>query len=401
VGGRLVAGPFTKSRTTQPACPTIDAATRLVECNWAVSHTLSAQETANFTSGVFLAKLTAAGGKQNYIIFVVRDDARASDVLFQSAVTTYAAYNNWGGADFYDDHSVGGKRAYKVSLNRPYAKNPVTVNQALGVGDFFEWEIHMARFLEKNGYDVSYSTNIDTHVSPSNLLKHRAFLSVGHDEYYTREMYNAVQMARDKGINLGFFGANNIYWQTRLEASSTGQPNRTVVSYKRDYKLLDPMFKVNASFATGKWRDTYPLPNRHESALMGVGFIYNSIDALDMVISDCSSFYCAGTGLKKGDILPGLLGYEVDAISPSSPANVKIIATSPFVCTSDTPECLKGQTLNSNMTYYETPIGSVVFATGSMNWNWGVNSFGPDVTAARYLPSVEILTRNVINSFVQ
>jgi hypothetical protein len=119
-----------------------------------------------------------------------------------------------------------------VSFNRPY-RNPQRHLNGKGAGEFLSWEINMLRFLEREGYDTTYATNIDTHTTPAALLNHSAFLSVGHDKYYTKQMYDAVQAARDAGVNLGFFGAGMISWQIRLEPSiATGQPNRTVVGYK-------------------------------------------------------------------------------------------------------------------------------------------------------------------------
>ncbi len=406
VGGRQIATFKNKPGVAQTACPTVDATANLVECNWTVSHSLGGVDTANYTSGVYVAKLTA-GTKQNYIIFVVRDDARPSDFLFQSAVTTYAAYNTFGGPDFYPAHTPAGIQAYKVSLNRPYEKNPVTVNNAKGVGDFFEWEIHLLRFLEQKGYDVTYSTNIDTHRNPAALLKHRTFLSVGHDEYYTREMFNAVQNARNKGVHLAFFGANNIYWQTRLEPDSAGKADRTVVSYKQKY-ALDPQYEVNSATATGLWRDAgsiaIPLSNRDETALIGAGYVYNSVDS-DIVIGDCTSVICtnifAGTNVKTGDRLTGLLGYEVDGVSPLSPANIQVLTKSPLTCVSTFPGCPPNNTLVSNMTYYQAASGSGVFATGSMQWNWGLSTFGPPDTLARANPYAQIITDNVLKMFAR
>ncbi len=89
----------------------------------------------------------------------------------------------------------------------------------------------MVRFLEREGYDVTYSTNLDTHAHPELIQNHRAFLSTGHDEYWLWEMRDNVEAARNAGVNLGFFGSNAAYWQIRLEASGL-EPNRTVVCYK-------------------------------------------------------------------------------------------------------------------------------------------------------------------------
>ena len=78
----------------------------------------------------------------------------------------------------------------------------------------------------------TYSTNLDTHANGGRLLNHKGFLSVGHDEYWSKAMYDAVEAARDAGVNLAFFGANTVYWQVRFEPSAGGVPNRVMVCYK-------------------------------------------------------------------------------------------------------------------------------------------------------------------------
>ena len=403
-GGRLVAGPIVRTSSDQPTCPITDAATRLVECDWTVSYVLSipnnTTDATDWASGVYLAKLTGGnGGKQSYIVFVVRDDARPAGVMFQTAVTTYAAYNNWGGYNFYNSDSQGGVPANKVSFNRPYKVSQRHLN-GKGAGDFLSWEINTVRFIEREGYDVTYSSNIDTHTAPSRLLQHRAFLSAGHDEYYTKEMYDAVEAARGARVNLAFLGANNIYWQSRLEPSIlAGQPNRTVVGYKYD---TDPIVSISTTpaLATYTWRDL----GRPEAALMGAMYDFNSVD-LDMVIADCPSWICAGTNVQPGDVLRGMLGYEVDRIAPSSPPGTIAITSSPYdACLN--AGCTATERRYANATYYCAASGAGVFATGSMQWNWGLDAFssGPpggrhDVHDDRTNASVQQMTRNVLTSF--
>src|SRR5436309_1674001 len=97
LGGREILGPTTFPGTTQ-TIPSPDPQTGLIECNWinpvAVNIGYDASDRTVWCSGVYLAKLTTSDtGKQAYIMFVVRDDARASSVLLQSTVNTFQAYN--------------------------------------------------------------------------------------------------------------------------------------------------------------------------------------------------------------------------------------------------------------------------------------------------------------------
>src|SRR5262245_18137726 len=268
LGGRLMhhAGPM--NGTTQATCPR-NSTTGLIECSWTDSYVLSTQTT--WTSGIYLAVLKNAANYQNYIIFTVRDDFRVAPLMYQQAVTTYQAYNNWpndntNGKSLYDFNSygsatVGGtKGAVKVSFDRPYLDNG-------SGGDFFTWEINFIRWMEKNGYDITYSTNIETHTDAARILNYRGFISSGHDEYWSKTMYDGITTARNAGVNLGFFGANDIYTQIRFESSSTGVPNRIIVCY-RD-AAIDP--NTDATLETVNWRDA-PL-NRPEQKLLGTQFL--------------------------------------------------------------------------------------------------------------------------------
>jgi hypothetical protein len=157
----------------------------MVDCNWINPYVLTTADPSDPTawqSGIYLVKLTAGiSGKQSYIIFVVRDDSCTSDVVFQSSVTTYQAYNAWGGKSLYSFNSTGSIPANLVSFDRPYDGGD-------GTGQYLRWELNMVGFLEREGFDVSYITNIDTHANAAGLLMHKVFLSVAHDEYWSWEM---------------------------------------------------------------------------------------------------------------------------------------------------------------------------------------------------------------------
>jgi hypothetical protein len=387
-GARQVMGTFTKQSRTQAACPMVEAATRLIECNWTTSVDLDIPRSTDPTewmSGIYLAKLTTTRGKSSYITFVVRDDARRGDLLFQASVTTYAAYNNWGGYSMYVAPPGSGQDpAHKVSFNRPYANDSRVRGQ--GAGDFLFWEVHALRFIEREGYDVLYTTNIQTHAHPERLRDFRAFLSVGHDEYWTRSMRDAIEGARNDGVHLAFLGANMGYWGIRLEPSTTGSALRTVVGYKY-WPQRDPLGAT--SQATVQWRQS-PL-NRPEAALIGVQYDFDPVDG-DMVIDDCgSSWICSGTGLRRGDRLVGLLGYEVDTLAPSSPQGIVSLATSRYIGAG-------GQARESSMTYYRHRSGARVFATGSMQWNWGLDAYAPYPERAN--PAAQQIMRNVLDRYV-
>ncbi|MGB8703185.1 MAG: N,N-dimethylformamidase beta subunit family domain-containing protein, partial [Thermosynechococcaceae cyanobacterium] len=250
----------------QPNCTTT-ASTGLIDCgNWAESASWTVP--ANATSGVYVADVVRADtGGDSHIVFIVRDDASASDVLFQTSDTTWQAYNNYGGNSLYQGGPGSNpSRAYKVSYNRPFNTRSVSGGQDW----FFAHEYPMIRWLEANGYDVSYFTGVDSDLRGSLIRNHKAFLSLGHDEYWSGTQRANVETARNNGVNLAFFSGNEVYWKTRWEDSY-----RTLVSYKETFNnaKIDP-----SPTWTGTWRDTRsfnPEGSNPENKLTGTIFTVN------------------------------------------------------------------------------------------------------------------------------
>ena len=407
-GARLVRGGITLPGIRQPM-PTADPVTGLIECHWQVSYTLTTESTdhSDWLSGIYLVKLTgSASGKQSYIIFVVREDDRPSEFLFQSSVTTFQAYNNWGGKSTYPSNSRDEQWARKVSFNRPYARSQHPQGgSGVGAGEFLTarsihptrtlstagWEYNMVRWLERNGYDVTYSTDIDTHTQAEFWKGRRAWLSVGHDEYWSQEMRRHVEAARNQGIGLGFFSANTCYWQIRLGPSLlTGEPNRTMVSYKEVALQEDPLAldgdPSNDHLITVQWRE--PPVQRPEDALLGVMYGTVPVDG-DILVTNPSHPLFDGVDLPPDHRLPGLLGYEIDQAFPGGPAGLVILAHSPY------PR--DGQVIYGDMTIYEAPSGASVFAAGTIQWSWGLDDYNaPALRTARSSEAVQRMTINVL-----
>ena len=239
LGARKVAAnilPSVPLPQSQPNCATFSA-TGLIDCgNWAVSASWPVPAAA--VSGVYLARLVRTDNSAASVIpFVVRDDAAHSDMLFQTSDTTWQAYNTYGGNSLYSctvacppGNPLAYKAAFKVSYNRPF-------NSALddqGRSWLMYAEYPMIRFMEANGYDVSYMSGLDVATKAPLLLNHKAFMSVGHDEYWSGEQRANVESARDAGVHLAFFSGNEMFWKTRWEPSSDGTntAGRTLVSYK-------------------------------------------------------------------------------------------------------------------------------------------------------------------------
>jgi hypothetical protein len=396
LGARRMTPTIYRTATVQ-SVPAPDPSTGVVDCNWTDPYILqipyNSVDSSDWASGVYLAKLSLADGRGSYIIFIVRDDRRRSDLLFQSSTLTYQAYNNWGGPNFYT--AADGSRAVLVSFNRPYMRGD-------GSGDFFYWEFNAIRFLEREGYDVAYVDDLATHEFPGRLLDSPALLVGGHSEYWTWQMRDAVEFARDHQVNLVFLGANVSYWQVRLQPSPvTAVADRIVVGYKYTAATADPVMldadPNNDYLMTGNFL-AQPV-NRPEAAMVGVAFFSSGVDT-DLVIDDASSPIFANSGLTTGSVVRGLVGYEVDRITADSPRNILRLGYSPIplsnTVSGDPHAC---------MTMYSASSGAEVFAAGTMQLSWALDDFPGDPPEfnhdARSNPAVQQLVRNLLNRSIQ
>jgi hypothetical protein len=404
-GARKVAAGLRPSATlpqTQPACLTDPQPTGLIDCgNWAVSASWTVPTTA--VSGVYIAHLVrddASGG--SHIVFVVRDDSSHSNILFQTSDETWQAYNTYGGNSLYTCASncppgnpVPYKGASKVSYNRPFH----SAEDDLGGRSWLMYaEYPMIRFLEANGYDVSYTTGIDvgTSTGGSLLTNHKIFMSTGHDEYWAGTQRANVEAARDHGVNLAFFSGNEVFWKTRTEPSidATNTPNRTLVTYKETHYdgVVDPQ---DPPTWTGSWADPRFSPpadgGRPQNALTGQQFVVNSGTTDIRVPSQYSKLrfwrntsiasLAAGQTATLGSG-NGTLGFEWDSepdngFRPSGLFDLSsTTSTSAEVFTDYGSTTQQGSTATHHLSLYRAPSGALVFGAGTVQWSWGLDSAG-------------------------
>lgn len=327
--------------------PVVDPDTNMVEARWEPSVTVDVG--ADWPPGYYLLRLTSADGGASFVPLVVRDDASTAGLLIQSSVTTWQAYNDWGGANHYfgREHDPD-LRASVVSFDRPYGGN--------GTGELFGRELELVFLVEQLGLDVTYWTDIDLHQQGERARQHAAVVSLGHDEYYTTTMRAGLEAARDAGVNLAFLGANAVFRRIRLEPSPLGADRRQV--NHRD-AAEDPLTGVDDANVTTNFRE--PPAADPESSLIGNMYECNPVEA-DMVVVDAGAWVFEGTNVVDGEVFPGIVGNEYDRVQPEwpTPDNVQVLAHSPVTC--------KGQASHADMTYYSADSGAGVFATGTLWW---------------------------------
>lgn len=340
----------------------------LHECHWAPATTLTIPE--DWLSGVYLGRMTTLpeGNSrpywQSYVVFIVRDD-RPAEILFQCSDNTWQAYNRWPSNYSVYTHPKGNEGPWAdVSFDRPYGREAQytgVVNDPLSVGsgEFLPLEFPLAYWLEQHGYDVAYCSNSDM-LSPERGLKCKAWISVGHDEYWDIRQYRSVEKLRDEGVNLLFLSGNTICWVTPFRASSDGRPNRII--------FRGGPYGANNEYALKRLKKNGPFPEHgpDEGLLMGARNIDPVNGGGDWIIAKPDHWMFAGTGVKKGDRIPGLIGWEYHG-QPADIPGLEVVAAGTAWQGGENPQ-------QWTATIYPGPKGNFVFNASTIFWCQGLSS---------------------------
>ena len=302
-------------------------------CGWPAAHALVVDPA--WRSGFHLVRLRTPSGEEAEAFFVVRAQQPGRSLLVLST-STWAAYNDWGGPSYYTGGNV-------VSLERPLPKgflarpDPHRLRAAradelpaeeiaalLGEGLSFwvvaagwsSWELLFVRWAEREGVELDYAVSADLETVPGLLDPYRLYLSVGHDEYWSAGMRDAVEGFVDGGGRAAFFSGNTSFWQIRFEAG-----HRAQVGYKMDLEA-DPVWGTERQRELSTmWSD--PLVGRPENHLTGVSFTRAGYAHLENTPRGTGGYTVwrpehwafEGLGLARESVVgaePVVVGYECD-----------------------------------------------------------------------------------------
>lgn len=351
----------------------------------------------------------------SHVYFVIRQDTQKTDILLQTIDTTWRAYNNYASPSTYgvlplERHNFSipeswkTRRAYKVSYNAP-----LVTRDTRAVNTLFNAEMPAIRWLESHGYDIQYWTGADAHSRGAEIAhRAKAYISVGHDEYWSGGQRRNVEAARDSGVHLHFWSGNEVYWKVRWEASpADGTPMRTMVVYKESQESfkIDPASEV----WTGTFRDSHqfnPEGSNPENSLTGTIFTVNSWrnDALEIPGAYAKLRVWRNTTVasllphQRAILLKGLLGHEWDEdldngfrpqglirLSETHVDNVQAIV--------DHGACFDSGSATHHLTLYKASSGALVFGAGTVQWAWGLDNFHDAVTGMNNMWESEYNTR--------
>ncbi|MFO0891121.1 MAG: DUF4082 domain-containing protein [Isosphaeraceae bacterium] len=422
-GARLVTTiPSSQTQAVAQPAALVDPLTGMIDAgNWSVTATWAVPATA--TSGLYAANLVREDtGGRSMVFFVVRADEGHSDILMQTSDATWQTYNYWGGTNlYYGNYSGstgrGAGRSFAVSYNRPM----LIGGKVGGYGTFnspLHAELPMIAWLEQNGYDVSYFTNVDSDRYGSLIQNHRVFMSVGHDEYWSGQQRANVEAALGAGVNLAFMSGNEVYWKTRWSSSidTSSTPYRSLVCYKESW-VGQPIDPLSPGISTGTWRDpAFGSPSdggRPENALTGTLYM-NDRTSNDLGIplnvpSDYSDLrFWRNTSV--ASLAPGqttslgqyVVGYETDedVDNGSRPAGLMRMSSTTFNSPNhvlDATGTLVGPgTSTHTLTLYRASSGALVFGAGTVQWSWGLSNLHLGGYGATADPAIQQATINLL-----
>jgi hypothetical protein len=310
-------------------------------CDWPVALSLDVDPT--WRSGYYEVVLEIDAGdkvRRDFAFFVVRPSA-GTRIVVALSTNTWCAYNDFGGPNLY----TGGTR---VSMRRPMApgylhKPPGKGRRVTGTGEpdpqnaahvgylllnhlsayagsagWPDWELPFIAWAERGGFEIGVCTNADLEAHPEVLDGASLYLSVGHDEYWSRGMRDTVEAFIAQGGNAAFFSGNTSLWQVRLE----GDDGDVMVGYKGFFKD-DPLWGSDREpEVTTFWSDV--VVGRPENLMTGVSFTRGGYHRIGRNVSSGLGGYTVhraghwifdGTGLGYGDVLGAsstVVGYECD-----------------------------------------------------------------------------------------
>lgn len=322
--------------------------------------------TTDWTPGFYLLRIDGAGqALPGFIPLTVRSPSLAGRTVLIAPDTTWQAYNFWGEYSLYR----GGRghtfadRSRAVPFDRPYARS-------LGAADFIRDQLPLVVLAERLRLPLAYVTDVDLQRDPAAFLTARTIVSVGHDEYYSPTMREALTEARDHGVNIAFLGSNDVYRKIRFAATALSA-DRLEINYKDD---TDPI--AVPSLVTTQW-DEAPSDDP-ESSLTGNAYQCSTPISYPLVVADPGNWIFAHTGVRDGTRLPGIVGQEFDGTNTALPLPrpESILFHSPATCHGRAIEngrvAWNGRATWQDSTYYTTDSGAGVWDAGAFNWTCAI-----------------------------
>lgn len=209
---------------------------------------------------------------------------------------------------------------------------------------------------------------------------------MGHDEYWTLDMFENVKGAVEQGLNVAFLSGNALMWMIDLQHSIDnnavmidlpsglgfkqgeriparpnleGHPYRTINRIGRfgGVSEAEKALGIMGPFMKKEW------PN--ENTLIGVRTMYIFNGSADWIMSSPDHWIFEGIGMRKGDKIPGFVGWEHHG-DPADIWGLEVIAEGTIINEG-------GLKSHYTATVYPGPKGNWVFNAATIFWSIGLS----------------------------
>ncbi len=274
---------------------------------------LNIETGTDWLPGVYEIKVTSVfNDYECAAILIITDPNPAGKALVHIPTFTYQAYNRFGGASLYAAGSTYYGSEYQdhsVSLARPYAVydnfGTSLAKDSAGMGTYPLVDQHSVFWLESTGAKLNYVSGSYLNDNPHLIKQSNGAILLGHDEYWTEAMMLGLEAAID--TTFLFLGGNDL--DGRLEINTV----RGHQCIKRAAHFEDECSGRATRLHGLEVQDCFVIP------------------AVDMVIKDSDSWVFAGTGLKPGDTIKDIVGFEYQSLAANksgTPDPMEILAES-------------------------------------------------------------------------
>lgn len=254
-------------------------------CSWDITDTLILK--SDVKAGYYAIDLTTKDDSTTFNFII--EDRNPSKVAVLAPISTWVAYNNWGGKSLYNNY-IEEKTTYYVSSQRPNPNNDIRV------------ESHSTNYFLDH-YDAillpDYSLEYDLE-----LLKDVDVIVLNyHAEYFTEKMYsNLVTLLENHGVSLISLGGNQMYWKTYWDSDFR------IMECRKDLTSFNHrMFDYG-----GMWRHHF---NKAEHRILGVQFTDAGMHSYaPYEVKNSEHWIYKNTNVKQGDVF-GLSGIDKLPIS--------------------------------------------------------------------------------------
>ena len=278
-------------------------------------------DTTGWEPGFYVLKLRTGIGWHTQVPYVVSSPSAAGTVALVAPVTTWQAYNPGAATASTTARPATAAAGRSASTVRTTGRPAPTTTAPPRCRSWSGPRSSASR--------CRYYTNVDLDQRPALLAGARGYVSLGHDEYWTPAMRDAVTRARDAGTNLAFLGANTMYWRIRLEDRDTG-PARW-------------WWATGTTRTSTRCATSGPPRRPHGSATRrrrGPSTSWSGCSTSATRSTPTTSSprpaggASRGTGVRLGDRVPGLVGPEADRVYPDgdSPRPLQVLSHTPYDC---------------------------------------------------------------------